>query len=649
MTDAASDRATDAAAAGVAPVATARVAGADGFDTDVLVVGTGPMGATTALALARHGVRVLVVNRYPWTANTPRAHITNQRAMEVLRDLGVEADARREATPWEWMGDTLFTTSLAGPEIARLRTWGTGDERVGDYLQGSPCPMLDLPQSRLEPMLVKHAAAQGAICRFSTEYLAHEQDAEGVTVHLRDLTDGREYRLRARYLVGADGARSQVMEDAGLSLEGELARAATVYVQFRADLARLVAHRPSILYWIVTTDAAFGEIGQGLLRAIEPWERWIAGWGFDMASGEPDLSPATVLARVRALVGEPDLMPEIESTSIWYVNQAHAPVYSRGRVFCGGDAVHRHPPSSGLGSNTCIQDAFNLAWKLAYVVQGHAGPGLLASYSLERAPVGRQIVARANQSRRDYGPLNRCFRQVGATDPVAAGLALLADPGPEGVARRADLAEALDLKNREFNAQGVELNQRYESAAVLADPQAGEEVWVRDRELHLQASTRPGAKLPHAWLVGRDGRRVSTLDRVGRGRLTLLTGIAGQVWREAVAGAGEDGSIGSAGAAGSNELHGPEGPRGRHGSMASAGLRFSVLDVLVIGDEQARDLYANWQRLREVEEGGALLVRPDGFIAWRCQTAPADVDTAARLVREALAQVLDRPDLLRPA
>ena len=119
-----------------------------GFDTDVVVVGLGPAGGVAATALATYGVRVHVVTVYNWTANTPRAHITNQRAVEVLRDLGVEQEARRDATPWEWMGDTLFTTSLAGPEIARLRTWGTGDERIGDYLQGSPCAMLDLPQAR---------------------------------------------------------------------------------------------------------------------------------------------------------------------------------------------------------------------------------------------------------------------------------------------------------------------------------------------------------------------------------------------------------------------------------------------------------------------------------------------------------------------
>lgn len=577
------------------------------YQTDVLVVGTGPMGSTTALALASYGVRVHVVNRFNWTANSPRAHITNQRAMEVLRDLGVEEEARHIATPWEMMGDTLFTTSLAGPEIARLRTWGTGDARKGDYIQGSPCPLMDLTQEKMEPVLVKNAMERGAVFSFNTEYLRHEQDADGVTAWLRDEKTGREYTIRARYLVGADGARSRIMEELDLKLQGQLARAATAYVIFRADLARYAAHRPSILYWIATSDATFGEIGMGLLRCIEPWDKWIAGWGFDMSQGEPDFSPAEVKRKVRLLVGDPELEIDVVTASTWYVNQAHAPVYSKGRVFCGGDAVHRHPPSSGLGSNTCMQDAFNLAWKLAFVLKGHAGPRLLESYSLERAPVGAQIVARANQSRLDYGPLNECLRDNEAADPVAAGLRKLADPGPDGVARRAALAKALDLKNYEFNAQGVELNQRCVSEAVIADADAGEEVFERDPQLYLQATTRPGAKLPHAWLVGRDGRRISTLDLVGKGRYTLLTGLAGQAWAD-----------------------------------AAQALDAPWLRTVVIGQPGAQDLYSSWHAVREIDEAGALLVRPDGVVAWRHGHGVADSGAAGQALRQALARLLDK-------
>ncbi|CDZ91450.1 FAD-dependent monooxygenase [Rhodococcus ruber] len=576
------------------------------YDTDVVIVGLGPAGGTAALALATYGIRVHAVSMFPWVANSPRAHITNQRAVEVLRDLGVEDEARKYATPWDQMGDTLFTTSLAGEEIVRMQTWGTGDLRHGDYLSGSPCTMLDIPQPLMEPVLIKNAAERGAVISFHTEYLDHTQDEDGVTVRFRDVRSGTEFEQRARYLLGFDGARSKIAEQIGLPFEGELARAGTAYILFNADLSKYVAHRPSILHWIVNSKAGFGEIGMGLLRAIRPWDQWIAGWGFDMAQGEPDVSDDVVLEQIRTLVGDPHLDIEIVTRSFWYVNQQWAEHYQAGRVFCGGDAVHRHPPSSGLGSNTSMQDAFNLAWKIAYAVKGYAGPGLLESYSPERVPVGKQIVTRANQSRKDYAGLREWFEHD-SDDPVTAGLAKLKEPSPEGVALRERLYEALEVKNSEFNAQGVELNQRYASCAVVPDTVAGEEVWARDRELYLQATTRPGAKLPHAWLVGADGTRVSTLDVTGKGQMTLLTGIGGQAWKR-----------------------------------AAAKLDLPFLRTVVVGEPGAIDPYGYWRQVRDIDEAGALLVRPDGYIAWR-HSAPVWDDTEALTSLEnALTAILDR-------
>ncbi|RAR51225.1 2,4-dichlorophenol 6-monooxygenase [Paraburkholderia unamae] len=579
---------------------------ATSFDTDVLVVGSGPMGATTALALATYGVKVHMVSRWNWLADTPRAHITNQRAMEVYRDLQIEEEAHRYATPWELMGDCLFTTSLAGEELVRLRSWGTGDARKSDYLQGSPCPLVDLIQPNIEPILFKNAAERGATFATNTEYQAHVQDEQGVTVSLKDRLTGREYTLRAKYLVGADGARSQVAQDIGLPISGEMARAGTLYTLFNADLSAYVAHRPSILHWIVSPDASFGEIGLGLLRAVKPWTQWIAGWGFDISKGDPDQSDEMVLRKIRVLVGDPKLDVEIVRKSVWYVNQAYATEYSRGRVFCGGDAVHRHPPSSGLGLNTCVQDAFNLAWKLAFVLKGHAGGALLESYSDERAPVGKQIVERANQSRLDYAPIRQVFSVEGAENPVAAGIARFKDPGAAGAQARKDVQAALELKNREFNAQGVEMNQRYASAAVMADDDARPEPWLRDPELYLQATTRPGAKLPHAWLIDARGRRISTLDVVGRGQFTLVTGLSGQAWVE-----------------------------------AAVQLARPYLRTVVIGERENQDPWCDWQRLREIEEDGVLLVRPDGYVAWRQHSGASSVTDARRLLERALSRVLN--------
>lgn len=579
------------------------------FDTDVLVVGTGPMGATCALALATYGVDALVVERENWLADGPRAHITNQRAMEVLRDLGVEEESLQLATPWELMGDTLFTTSLAGPEVVRMRTWGVGDRRHGDYILGSPCPMADLPQPYLEPILVNNAAARGAAFRFNTEYLSHDQDDTGVTSRIRDRRTGEVSTVRSRYLVGADGARSRIVDELGLPIEGRMARAARFYVRFDGDLSTYVDHRASILYWIITASATQGELGVGLLRAIRPWDTWIAGWGIEVDEEMP--SEEVCVERIREFVGDPAFDPKIRERSTWFINQAHATRYSKGRVFCGGDAVHRHPPSSGLGSNTSIQDAFNLAWKLAFVVRGQATSQLLDSYSAERAPVGAQVVARANQSRLDYAPLNQCFRTVGEDDPVAAGLERVADPGPEGAEVRKKLVEALDLKDYEFNAQGVEMNQRYSSRAVLTEDTP--EVWNRDPDLFLQATTRPGAKLPHTWLVDARGRRTSTLDVVGKGRFTLITGLAGQAWRNAV-----------------------------------VKLALPYLDVVVVGEDGARDLYLDWARIREVDEGGAILVRPDGYVAWRRAGEERDTEVALRELSLVLDRLLGTP-LDKPA
>lgn len=567
------------------------------LETDVLVIGSGPAGASAALFLATYGVEHLVITKYRWTANTPRAHITNQRTVEVLRDMGIEDDVRRLGTPQHLMGDTVFCTSLAGDEIGRVRTWGTHPQRQADYTLASPVENCDLPQTLLEPMLLGHAAARGSRVRFDTEYVSLVQDDTGVTVTVRDRLTGLEYPVRAKYVLGADGGRSRVAQDVDLPFEGQMDVAGSMNIVFSADLTRFVEHRPSVLYWVLQPGSDIGGIGMGLVRMVRPWDEWLVVWGYDIAGPPPEVDEAMATRIVHDLVGDDTVPVTIRSTSLWGNNKMYATRYRAGRVFCLGDAVHRHPPSNGLGSNTSIQDAYNLAWKLAMVLRGDAGGALLDSFDAERAPVGRQIVLRANKSIEEFGPIFDALGFADTTDPelMAERMRARADDTEAAAAQRVALRAALELKDYEFNAHGVELGQRYASGAVVPDG-TPEPAYDRDPELYYAATTWPGARLPHAWL-GRDGHRVSTHDVTGKGRFTLLTGISGSRWADAAAAAG-------------------------------ARLGLDLACHVVGPGRELTDLYDDWSRVREVEESGCVLVRPDAHVAWRSVAMVADPETA---------------------
>ena len=577
-------------------------------ETDVLVVGSGPAGSAAALCLATLGVPHLMITKYRWTANTPRAHITNQRAMEIFRDLGIEEQVLADATPHGLVGDTVFCTSIAGEEIGRIRTWGTSAAREADYQLASPSLIVDIPQTYLEPILVRNATARGTQSRFSTEYLSHTQDAEGVDVQVLDRLTGSRYTIRAKYLIGADGARSKVAADLGLPFEGAMDIAGSMNITFTADISAYVDHRPSVLYWVIQPGSNVGGIGAGLVRMIRPWNEWLVVWGYDIDEDPPVVDDDAATQIVRNLLGMPELDVEITGTSLWGNNEMYATHLQSGRVFCAGDAVHRHPPSNGLGSNTSVQDAYNLAWKLAAVLRGQADESLLETYSTERAPVAERIVKRANRSSREFVDL---FVALGVTaaeteEEMVAAIEERKANTPGGAAKRAALVAAMELKNYEFNAHGVDLGQFYTSTAIVPDGTTRPEP-TRDPDLYHEASTVPGSHLPHAW-VGDHTVRLAMMDLAPYTSFTLITGIAGEAWEDAAA------------------------------SVATE-LGVPVKAVVIGPGREVTDLYYDWAELREVEEGGALLVRPDKHIAWRSHDLPED---PARHLRDALLQVLGR-------
>ena len=368
--------------------------------TDVLIIGTGPAGSSTAALLSSYGIENMVVNQYRWLANTPRAHITNQRTMEVLRDLGqdVEAEAYMHATEQDLMGENVFCESLAGEEIGRMQSWGKHPNSRAEHHLSSPTFMNDLPQTFMEPLLFKTACKRGTQARMSTQYVSHVQDADGVTTTLLDRLSGREFQVRSKYLIGADGGNSMVAEHIGAPIEGQMGVAGSMNILIKADLTKYVAHRPSVLYWVMQPGADVGGIGMGVVRMIRPWNEWLLIWGYDINEPAPEVDEEMATKIARQLIGDPELDIELMSANTWTVNDAYATDMRKDRVFIMGDAAHRHPPSNGLGSNTSIQDGFNLAWKLAAVLKGEAGEALLETYNEERTPVAKQIVTRANQS-----------------------------------------------------------------------------------------------------------------------------------------------------------------------------------------------------------------------------------------------------------
>jgi 2,4-dichlorophenol 6-monooxygenase len=566
--------------------------------TDVMIVGTGPAGGSMAALLSTYGVENLLVNRYRWLANTPRAHITNQRCMEVLRDLGhdVEKEAYMQATEQDLMGENVFCVSLAGEELGRMKSWGKSPEMRAEHHLSSPCRMNDLPQTFMEPLLFKTACSRGTQSRMSTVYEGHVQDKEGVTVTCLDRLTGSRFTVRCKYLIGADGGNSQVAEDAGLPFEGKMGVAGSMNIYCRVDLSKYVAHRPSVLYWIMQPGADVGGIGMGVVRMVRTWNEWLIIWGYDISQPAPEVDAAMATKVVRQLVGDPELEIDLISANTWTVNNMYATHMQKDRVFIMGDAAHRHPPSNGLGSNTSIQDAFNLAWKMAMVLKGQASPKLLDSYSEERTPIAKQIVTRANKSIAEFGPIFEALGMDGGVDhdKIQRNMDARCDTGEKAEKQREALRKAIAFKKYEFDCHGVEMNQRYKSGAVIADgtKEPGTET---DLELHYFPTTWPGARLPHVWVFDKDGQQHSTLDITGHGAFAVITGIGGEAWIEAA-----------------------------HKIGKERGLK---IVTRVIGPRRDyEDHTGDWARAREIGDGGCLLVRPDHHVAWRAAKSSANAE-----------------------
>jgi 2-polyprenyl-6-methoxyphenol hydroxylase-like FAD-dependent oxidoreductase len=459
-------------------------------DVPVLIAGGSLVGLSTALFLGWHGVESLVVERHPGTAIHPRAALFNQRTIELYRAVGLEEEIVT-ASELEFIqnGAIVSVESLGGKELEYY--FRNINEGVEDL---SPSPRLFVTQIGLEPLLHRRAEELGARVEWGAELVSFESDADGVTATVRSRADGSERRIRSRYLVAADGVRSSVRERLGIPLRGHPSFSNSITVYFRADVNELIGDR------ILSVVYVFHPRQQGFFRFSRAGDAGFLVVNATLDSDgarNRDIWPTSgeeeCVEYVREALGAPNLPVEIENVQRWNASAEWAERFQAGPVFIAGDAVHAMPPTGGFGGNTGVQDAHNLAWKLAYTLDSRAGDGLLATYDTERRPVGEFTTEQAYT------------RYVVRLDPE--------------LDRRENLQPYV-------SEDVVELGYRYRSPAVISEP-GDDTPWENPK----QPSASPGSRMPHLTLD--DGR--STLDLVDR-RFVLLTGPGGEAWRTATRG-----------------------------------------------------------------------------------------------------------------
>ena len=526
------------------------------LSTDVLVVGGGPVGLCTSMFLARQGVSTVLVEKHNEMSSIARANGLHARTMELFREYGLEPRISEMGTEMTTPGSTDDKEAVSSGEASPMRMVGAktlADLTPHSILEAHTVQTELTPsrprwcgQNHYQSLVLDTARDFGVRDHFGTELVQVEQDEEGVTAHLRNRRTRQDSTLRARYLIAADGVHSPVREQVGIggpTLHGTLD---LFSVDFFCD-EELIPGTPGF-----TWARVFHPHAHGLLTRIGP-DRWVFGLTYYPERGQSpqDFTDQHCIDLVRTATGRTDLDIEIESALPWQATHFVADQYRHGRVFLAGDAGHTHPPAGGFGVNLGIQDAHNLAWKLAMVLQGQAGPGLLDSYESERRPVGQ---ATADQA---WMLFNR--RSEPATEE--------------------ERAEFRDV-------QTVANGYRYHSQAVIG---AGSRREVVPRSTVFNG--RPGTRAPHAWLHTGQGR-ISSLDLFGSG-FTLIAGAKAEEWVIAAKEAAD-----------------------------ALGLPLATYRL----GSDVTDPDHTWVRDSGINETGALLVRPDGFVAWRATeitTSPA--------------------------
>jgi 2,4-dichlorophenol 6-monooxygenase len=572
----------------------------------VLIVGGGAAGLFTSILLADLGVESLLVERHPGTALVPKAHIIHCRTLEILGQLDLDGEVRQEGCPPEYFTHTSWYTGLGGTEawdrklITSIPSWSYST-LAPYYEKLTASPMTNLAQHLLEPLFRRRAEKLNGPerVRFYHELTDLEEDKSSVVARVLDRESGHVSQVRAQYVVAADGGKT-VGRKLGVQMHGPEPFVDVVSLTFDADFSPHLQEDYSLIRLFLQPQLD-GSVRRFSIVASgpEPWDRHCQHWrsGVILPVGselEPEKYTADDAIRdLRDLFKLPDLEITNISMSHWLIESVLAERFQVGRVFLVGDAAHRHSPMGGLGLNSGVQDAHNLAWKLAAVLKGQADPALLDSYEAERQPVAQRRVEFATFSFFNHLSVSGAFGMLpGASEEHNRSVleALFSDT-PDGETRRAQLEEMVYTLRREFQHADIDLGFEYANSPVVVPD--GSDAPPRDPVGHeYQPVARPGHRMPHAWLE-RDGERTATHHLVRSGTFLLLAGAPAAGWCDAAA-----------------EI------------SAQTGIPVDAYCVSPDGDLHDPDCV--WAQLRGHDDGGAVLVRPDGHVVFRAAQLPED-------------------------
>jgi len=543
--------------------------------TTVLIIGGGVVGLSASLCLSQYGISSLVIERHSGTSIHPRARSVNTRTMELFRHLGIDDLVRQAGASLSPSKGIYSGNTLKEVIEPRPRTNDNGKfPLAGLFTSISPVNGAFVTQDMIEPVLVEAAKKRGVEVKFYTECVGIDQDDDSVTATLKDRETGVTSNVRADYLIAADGAKSSIRSQLNVPTTGRGTMGHLLNILFHADLKGFVQQREFSLCIIENPEVS------GLFTSINNSDRWVFHLSYDPSKGEKasDFTPEKCKELVRIALGMPEIEIDIKSILPWEPSIRIAERLKNGRIFLAGDAAHQMPPWGGQGANSGIADAYNLSWKLAAVIKRQAGKELLETYDVERIPVGREAAEASATGTDEHGIIS-----------MKLNLTVV-----KGWMRRIPLISGLGYC---YTSKAICVEDTFPLGGLTWRP------WTLP-SVFLGIDGRPGRRTPHIW-VEQEGKRISTLDLLGK-HFVLLAGSDGAFWLETVKKVSSD-----------------------------LGIDVAAYRVGLEGDLVApKGLF---ESAAGISSRGALLVRPDDFVAWRERRQP--LDHQAKL-EQAMRQVL---------